>query len=447
MNQLPETWALVELGEVADISSGVGFPKEYQGQTSGDLPFYKVGDISRAVQHNQGVLGEAEHYVSQAVARKLRGKPLAPGTTVFAKIGEAIKLNRRGYVQKPCLVDNNVMAVKAREYIDDRLVYYYLQTVDFADVSRSTTVPSLRKGDVEGLLFPLPPLPEQQRIADKLDELLARVDGCRARLGRVPALVKRLRQAVLAAAVEGRLTADWREENGGGTRRTSYSDLTIGVSNVAECPDGWQVMPIGEIITLIDGDRGPNYPKQSDYQDDGHCLFLSTKNVREYGFLFDDLVFISEEKHSILRNGTLERGDVVVTTRGTLGNVAVYDDTVPYKVVRINSGMLIMRSKKQLLFSKYLMLFVASPQFAFQIEQKRSGSAQPQLPAGVLKTFMVAVPPFPEQHEIVRRVEALFAFADRLAARTAVAQARVEQLTPSLLGKAFRGELVETTAD
>lgn len=78
-------------------------------------------------------------------------------------------------------------------------------------------------------------------------------------------------------------------------------------------------------IRLIDGDRGKNYPKQTDFSASGHCLFLSAKNVTSSGFQFSDPVFIGKERHNLLRAGTLERGDIVMTTRGTIGNVAYYD--------------------------------------------------------------------------------------------------------------------------
>jgi type I restriction enzyme, S subunit len=94
------------------------------------------------------------------------------------------------------------------------------------------------------------------------------------------------------------------------------------------------------------------------------------------------------------------------------------------------------------MMGKYLMMCIASPFFTTQLDEKRSGSAQPQIPAKTLKTFVLPIPPLEEQHEIVRRLERLFAFGERLEARWRAAQGQVSALTPSLLAKAFRGELV-----
>ncbi|MBW4452043.1 MAG: hypothetical protein KME55_04805 [Nostoc indistinguendum CM1-VF10] len=105
--------------------------------------------------------------------------------------------------------------------------------------------------------------------------------------------------------------------------------------------EGWIEKKLGdtELLKIVDGDRGKNYPKQSDFLVEGHCLFLNTKNVRPDGFNFDITMFIDKEKDNALRKGKLTRRDVVLTTRGTIGNVAIYDDSVEFNHIRINFGM------------------------------------------------------------------------------------------------------------
>ena len=92
-------------------------------------------------------------------------------------------------------------------------------------------------------------------------------------------------------------------------------------------------------LAIIDGDRGKNYPSQNELTNEGYCLFLSATNVTKAGFSFDTCQFISQEKHDALRKGTVDRGDIILTTRGTLGNVAYYSESVPFSPMRINSGM------------------------------------------------------------------------------------------------------------
>lgn len=144
-------------------------------------------------------------------------------------------------------------------------------------------------------------------------------------------------------------------------------------------------------IELIDGDRGKNYPHQNELMDNGYCLFLSAKNVTTNGFDFEEKQFISKDKDRILRNGKLVRGDIVVTTRGTVGNVALYDESVSYENVRINSGMLIVRCDSRIC-KEYLYYVLRSEWFHTKIKAMQTGSAQPQLPKSHFEKMDIPVP-------------------------------------------------------
>ena len=150
-------------------------------------------------------------------------------------------------------------------------------------------------------------------------------------------------------------------------------------------------------LQIIDGDRGRNYPKHPDFRKMGHCLFLNTGNVTPHGFAFDKCQFITEKIDSSLRKGKLQRGDVVMTTRGTIGNVAHYDDLVPFESVRINSGMIIFRTKDDLLLPRFLYYFLRSGNFRRQVNSLRTGAAQPQLPIKDIRTIEFPVPPIADQ--------------------------------------------------
>ncbi|HAX4192506.1 TPA: restriction endonuclease subunit S [Escherichia coli] len=144
-------------------------------------------------------------------------------------------------------------------------------------------------------------------------------------------------------------------------------------------------------IQLIDGDRGKNYPKHNDFMENGYCLFLSAKNVTKSGFQFQETLFINETKDRELRAGKLKYGDIVLTTRGTVGNVAYYDNNNPYKHIRINSGMIIIRADNKLWNPKFLYFILKSALLQEQIINLISGSAVPQLPARDIRKFILPV--------------------------------------------------------
>lgn len=177
---------------------------------------------------------------------------------------------------------------------------------------------------------------------------------------------------------------------------------------------GWIEKKLGdtELLKIIDGDRGKNYPSQTDFLAEGHCLFLNTKNVRPDGFNFDSTMFIDKDKDNELRKGKLERRDVILTTRGTIGNIAIYDDSVEFDNVRINSGMLIFRPNEHIITSEYLFKVLLAPIVKSQITQYTSGAAQPQLPIKTLVNFKIPVPPLSEQKRIVSIVDEAFEAID-----------------------------------
>ena len=202
----PAGWQWTTLGDICTIFAGYGFPKHLQGNKSGDLPFFKVRDISSAWLKNENFLGQADNYVTYEEARSINARPLPNGTTVFAKIGAAIALNRRAILSESSLVDNNVMGIySAPGGTDRKFLFYFMTTIALGKLSRATTVPSVRKTDVENIPTPLPPLPEQRRIVAEIEKQFTRLDASIDGLKRAQANLKRYRASVLKAACEGKL--------------------------------------------------------------------------------------------------------------------------------------------------------------------------------------------------------------------------------------------------
>ncbi len=168
---------LLTLGSVTDVVGGVGFPKEMQGRQDGAIPVFKVGDISVAWLQGKSFLTESRNYLSQEDAKSL-GRLVPPGSTVFAKIGEALRLNRRVMLGCAALIDNNVMGLVPNEAkVSPKYLYYFMQTVDLGDMSRSTTVPSIRKSDVLDIPINVPGLAEQDEIVAEIETQFSRLDA------------------------------------------------------------------------------------------------------------------------------------------------------------------------------------------------------------------------------------------------------------------------------
>jgi type I restriction enzyme, S subunit len=206
---------------------------------------------------------------------------------------------------------------------------------DRAEVAaRGTTRSRITRTELGEIEIPLPPLPQQQQIAD----LLVKADRLRRMRRSALHMCDDLRRGIFQEFCQ-RVS-------------TELSRYTFGDT---------------EIIQIIDGDRGAAYPKGTDFGKSGHCLFLNTGNVLKGAFDFSKCDFITSQKDKELRKGKLVRGDVVLTTRGTLGNNALYDKSIKYEHVRINSGMVILRVNIDELLPDYLIAILNSDDFANQV--------------------------------------------------------------------------------
>lgn len=253
--------------------------------------------------------------------------------------------------------------------------------------------------------IPVPPLAEQDRIVKLLDEA--------DELRKLRAQADRRTAALLPALFHEMFgDPDWK----------NWKERTFGDA---------------EVMEIIDGDRGANYPKKTDFRESGHCLFLNTSNVRKGAFDFLKCDFITREKDGALRKGKLTRGDVILTTRGTLGNSAHYDNAVVYENIRINSGMVILRANPALLLPEYLLVIINSDGFRSQVNTLTSGTAQPQLPINRLSHIKCVLPPLQLQKEFAQRVAEI----REMESTQTASRLRLDSLFASMLDRAFKGEL------
>ncbi|MCU0776477.1 MAG: restriction endonuclease subunit S [Akkermansiaceae bacterium] len=198
-------WRVMRLEDLVTIKSGNGFPKHFQGKTSGDYPFYKVGDISANWQEGRTALISANNYLDEIEVRKIRGTLLPANTTVFAKIGAAVALNRRGLLTTKSLVDNNVMGLIPGSDIVPKYLFWVMCQIDLGAKTRGGAVPSLRKGDLEEIEINLPSLAEQHQIVAEVEARTTAIDHLEVELDRQITRSNRLQQATLASAFCGKL--------------------------------------------------------------------------------------------------------------------------------------------------------------------------------------------------------------------------------------------------
>ena len=401
-------WPTSTLGEATSIVSGIGFPKSYQGRDHGDVPFLKVRDVSATVLSKQTKVTLAQHYVSEDECRELRGKPLLVGSVIFAKIGEGLKLNRRAVLAMPALVDNNVMGVKAGPLLCDSYLYHYLCTIDLGELSQATTVPSVRKSDVAQIAIPLPPLPEQQRIVARIEELFTRLDGGLANLQHAKAQIQRYRQAVLRDAFTGdpgalswHTVGDLGAVTGGLTKSSKRNSLAVRVP------------------------------------------YLRVANVYANRLELDSITEIGVKSGEMGRVA-LEKGDLLVVegngSVSQIGRVAVWNGSIA--VCAHQNHIIKVRFPKPKL-GEYVMWWLLSPDGRKAIESVASStSGLHTLNLSKIKALPVPMLPDAQRQGVVSEIERHFSIADAADAALAQAESRANALRQSILKEAFAGRLL-----
>jgi type I restriction enzyme S subunit len=273
------------------------------------------------------------------------------------------------------------------------------------------------KDFVSGYELPLPPFAEQKVIADKLDTLLAQVENTKARLERIPKILKRFRQSVLAAAVSGRLTEEWRTEMG------ASQWIPVTLKEVSDIKD-----PQPSHRTPKRVENGIPYVGIGDLKSDGSIDFENARRVSS------DVLSEHKKRYQI------KSGDFIFGKIGTLGKATILPTGREYT---LSANVILIQPKLEKVRPPFLMYFLSAPATLEEIARQSNSTSQAAFGIKKMREFVTSLPSRKEQTEIVRQVDLLLAHADRIEQQVNNALARVNNLTQSILAKAFRGELTE----
>ena len=436
-NNLPPHWKSAKLGEVCEIFSGYGFSKELQGNSVGKYPFYKVGDISKNVQSGYKYLTFCENYIDDPVLQKLKAKLFPSGTIVFAKIGEALKLNRRAIIKNEGIVDNNAIGLKALNNIcDDLFLYYFLTKLRLEDYCRATTVPSVRKSDIEYIPFIFPPLPEQNLIVSKIEELFSELDKSVENLKTAQQQLKTYRQSVLKWAFEGKLTnSEFRIQNS----ELAMAAEPSGIYGNNNLPDGWKWVKLDELLNFIGSGATPKGGREI-YKEKG-ITFIRSQNVYPNELRLDDVVYITKEIDEKLQRSRVLPNDVLLNITGASIGRCTFVPKI-FDKANVNQHVCILRFPQDTLLSKYLSLFLNSPKAQDHILKNQIGATRQALNYSQIREFEIPMPKINIQHEIVQEIETRFAEADKMENTISQSLQQCEAMRQSILKKAFEGNLI-----
>jgi len=406
------------------------------------------------------------------------GGPDQPVGRTLRIDGEALRRARN-----PLVCANFCRLMRLHPAVDPAFVQLALHEKylrgDISDYQTQTTnLRNLNFDDFRtGTVIRLAPLAEQKRIVARVEELLAAVQGVRDRLIRTRAFVKRLRQAVFAAAAAGRLTEDWRAqkivpfaaglERAFAARREEWAAevqaaeaakrrppkrparldpgawLAPDPLPLPEVPEGWSLVALQDVLHGIQYGTSVRAVKNLK----SGVPVLRMGNIQDGAIDLSDLKMIDRQAENIPAF-RLERGDILFNRTNSpelVGKAAVFDDDLEAVFA---SYLVRLRCDESLVSSRYVCAWINSPwgrQWARAV--RTDCVSQSNINASKLLTMPLPAPPLAEQEEIVRRMEALLDLAGAIERRVETAWARVEKLPRTILERAFRGELVPTEAD
>lgn len=413
MSSLPKGWKNVSIDDItSDVSYGVTAKSD---PFEGDLQLLRITDI----QNNKVDWSSVPYckYEPKYESSRLKNNDIVVART-GATVGKSFLIEN---AVEDSVYASYLIRLRVAEGTLPKYLATFLHTPSYwqqiSEQKAGIGQPNVNGTKLKTLKMPLAPLAEQKRIVEKLDEVLAQVDTIKARLDGIPSLLKRFRQSVLASAVSGKLTEEWR-----------------GVT------DSYKTVIVNDICDMaFDGPFGSKL-KSNDYTQIG-CRVVRLENIGHLHFLESKKTYVSESKFDSLPKNHLAEGDILFSSfvdeeirvclfpgleTGTINKADCF-------CLRVNS---------EIALNKYVCYLLASLPTYLKIKKAVHGATRPRINLRFLKNFELELPDLAEQKEIVRLVDQYFAFADTIEAQVKKAQARVNNLTQSILAKAFRGELV-----
>jgi type I restriction enzyme, S subunit len=396
---------VLRLGEFAEVGAGNSAPQNEGLFKDGTLPFVRTSDVG-AIH-----IGSIESSRDLLTPEGAKGLKLFPaGTILFPKSGASTFLNHRVILNIPTYVSSHLATIKANNGVAlDRYIFYFLQTVDARDLCQDQAYPSLNRDQIAGIKVPLPSLDEQLKIVEKLDNAFAEIDLLEENLGYRISATEKLQESLLA----------------------SFFDL-----DEDEVTKDYSFHSLGSVSLVKGGKRLPKGTKWSPTPT--KYPYIRVTDMKLGGINEDNLVFVPDEIRPLIKNYTVNAGDVIISIAGTIGEIAVVPESLDKASLTENAAKIILQKEK--LDSAYCSYFLRSPVCRREIDSLVRTTTQPKLALFRIESLRIPIPPIKRQHEIVNTLQNGFSEIELLRLRFKVEKDLTVSLRQSFLSRAFTSE-------
>jgi type I restriction enzyme S subunit len=404
--EIPDHWDIRTIGDLASIENGYGFKKEYQGHKNKPIPFYKVSDMNS--RGNEVWMQNSNHTIDEEMKEEMSVKAYPEGTTIFPKIGEAVRTNKKRILSESAVFDNNVMGVVPDESkVDQKYIYYYMQIVDLSDFIRETAVPSIRQSDIADTEIPVPPLEEQEMIVEKLDNIFQRITEIQKAQGQVEKIYQDVAFSFFTSRVRDAETDTVETDE-------LIESTQYGSSNA----------------TNSEGDGYPSL-RMGNYNLRGEMDYSKIK--------YQDLEDDDFEKYRV------EKGDVLfnrTNSKDLVGKMCVYDGGLEDAVFA--SYLIRVELNEDRVLPEYFVTYMNSHLGEVERQGKlKQAVSQANINATELREMEMAVPSLERQKGIVKSLNYMRSKVDDIKSEVDKKGKLIEDMPNSILAEAFKGNLVD----
>ena len=405
--EIPANWEWVRLGDIGKWQSGTTPSKSNSTYyKDGTIPWLNTGDL------NDGIINDIPKRVTEKALAETSLRLNEAGSVCIAMYGATIGklgiLSMPATTNQACCVCNNL-----KSFVNRMWLFYFLMNhkQEFIEAGFGGAQPNISKEKIVSTIFPLPPLAEQRRIVEKIQEAFAEIDSIEKNKELLKNHIKQARQKILDLAIHGKLVPQNKTDEPASvlleriTRDNPHYEKIE--DEPFEIPENWAWCRLGNICDkLIDGDHNP--PKGLDYTTE--YMMLSSRNINDNGIVdLENVRYLSKDtfEEGNLRT-KLEKGDILFTSVGSLGRSCVFSGDGKYCFQR--SVSVIHTS----IYNKYLKYFFDSNYYQKYIVENATGTAQLGFYLEQMRKSFIAIPPFNEQSRIVAKIEELFSTLDQM---------------------------------
>ncbi len=415
-----QNWLRVSIEDICEVLNGYAFKSTAFNNKKIGMPLIRIRDVQES---------SVETYFSGDFPKEY---VIKSGDILVGMDGD---FNCKKWNNIPALLNQRVCKIEiVSKYFHKDFLYYALPPylTEINQWTSAVTVKHLSSFSIKEIPLPLPPLNEQKRIVAKLDAIMPRIEAVKARLDKVPGILKRFRQSVLTAAVTGKLTEQWR-----------LSACTAQAGEEHPEVGEWEEKTLQDVTDY----QGGYAYKSTKFIESSDNQVLKIANVKVYGVDIDIAPSFIDDEYAIeTERFMLKENDVIISMTGTRNKRDYGFNGIIRQTTRklfLNQRVARLRCHEKQILPEILSLILKTPEFRDYFFKDETGNVnQGNVGADALKLAPLLLPPLEEQIEIVRQVDKLFALADKVEAHYQKAKARVDKLSQSVLAKAFRGELV-----